>query len=168
MPSPWERVGRGMKDILNRLINHETFSSEETRQILVNISQGMYNQSQIASFLTVFMMRSITLEELSGFRDALLELCVKIDLKDFNAIDIVGTGGDGKNTFNISTLSSFVTAGAGVHVAKHGNYGVSSTSGSSNVMEYLGIKFSNNEDFLKKCIDQTGICILHAPLFIQQ
>ena len=165
MPSPWERVGRGMKDILNRLINHETLTSEEAKQILVNISEGMYNQSQIASFLTVFMMRSITLEELSGFRDALLDLCVKIDLKDFNAIDIVGTGGDGKNTFNISTLSSFVTAGAGVHVAKHGNYGVSSTSGSSNVMEYLGIKFSNNEDFLKKCIDQTGICILHAPLF---
>ncbi|MFG6687103.1 anthranilate phosphoribosyltransferase [Mariniflexile sp. HNIBRBA6329] len=154
-----------MKEILNRLINHETISSEEAKQILVNISNGMYNQSQIASFLTVFMMRSITLEELSGFRDALLDLCIKIDLKDFNAIDIVGTGGDGKNTFNISTLSSFVTAGAGVHVAKHGNYGVSSTSGSSNVMEYLGVKFSNNEDFLKKCIDQTGICILHAPLF---
>lgn len=154
-----------MKDILNRLINHETFSSMEAKQILVNISQGMYNQSQIASFLTVFMMRSITLEELSGFRNALLDLCVKIDLKDFNAIDIVGTGGDGKNTFNISTLSSFVAAGAGINVAKHGNYGVSSTSGSSNVMEYLGIKFTNNEDFLKKCIDQTGICILHAPLF---
>lgn len=154
-----------MKDILNRLINHETISSQEAKQILVNISNGMYNQSQIASFLTVFMMRSITLEELSGFRDALLDLCIKIDLKDFNAIDIVGTGGDGKNTFNISTLSSFITAGAGVNVAKHGNYGVSSTSGSSNVMEYLGVKFSNNEDFLKKCLDQTGICILHAPLF---
>lgn len=154
-----------MKDILNRLINHETISSEEAKQILVNISNGMYNQSQIASFLTVFMMRSITLEELSGFRDALLDLCIKIDLKDFNAIDIVGTGGDGKNTFNISTLSSFITAGAGVNVSKHGNYGVSSTSGSSNVMEYLGVKFSNNEDFLKKCLDQAGICILHAPLF---
>ena len=154
-----------MKDILNRLINHETISSQEAKQILVNISNGMYNQSQIASFLTVFMMRSITLEELSGFRDALLDLCIKIDLKDFNAIDIVGTGGDGKNTFNISTLSSFITAGAGVNVAKHGNYGVSSTSGSSNVMEYLGVKFSNNEDFLKNCIDQAGICILHAPLF---
>ena len=111
------------------------------------------------------MMRSITIEELKGFRDALLELCIAIDLKDFNAIDIVGTGGDGKNTFNISTLSSFITAGAGVNVSKHGNYGVSSTSGSSNVMESLGVKFSSNEDFLKRCLDQAGICILHAPLF---
>lgn len=154
-----------MKDILNRLINHESISTEEAKQVLVNISKGDYNQSQIAAFLTVYMMRSITLDELKGFRDALLELCIPIDLSDFNAIDLCGTGGDGKNTFNISTLASFVTAGAGVHVAKHGNYGVSSACGSSNVMEYLGIKFSNNEDFLKKCIDQAGICVLHAPLF---
>ncbi len=154
-----------MKDVLNRLINHETISSEEAKQILVNISSGMYNQSQITCFLSVFMMRSITIDELRGFRDALLELCVSINLNDFNAIDIVGTGGDGKNTFNISTLSSFITAGAGVNVSKHGNYGVSSTSGSSNVMEYLGVKFSNNEDFLKRCLDKAGICILHAPLF---
>ncbi|MBD0824283.1 anthranilate phosphoribosyltransferase [Aestuariibaculum marinum] len=154
-----------MKDILNRLINHESISTEEAKQVLVNISKGDYNQSQIAAFLTVYMMRSITLDELKGFRDALLELCIPIDLKDFNAIDLCGTGGDGKNTFNISTLASFVTAGAGVHVAKHGNYGVSSACGSSNVMEYLGIKFSNDEDFLKKCIDQAGICVLHAPLF---
>jgi anthranilate phosphoribosyltransferase len=111
------------------------------------------------------MMRSITIEELQGFRDALLDLCIAVDLKDFNAIDIVGTGGDGKNTFNISTLSSFITAGAGINVTKHGNYGVSSTSGSSNVMEFLGVKFSNDEDFLKRCVDQAGICILHAPLF---
>ncbi|WP_136481837.1 anthranilate phosphoribosyltransferase [Cognatitamlana onchidii] len=154
-----------MKDILNRLINHETISTEEAKQVIVNISNDMYNPSQIACFLSVYMMRSITIEELTGFRNALLELCVPVNLKDFNAIDIVGTGGDGKNTFNISTLSSFITAGAGVNVSKHGNYGVSSTSGSSNVMENLGVKFSNDEDFLKRCLDHAGICILHAPLF---
>ncbi len=154
-----------MKQLLNRLINHENITSEEAKTVLVNISKGDYNQSQIASFLTVFMMRSITLEELKGFRYALLELCIPIDLTEFNAIDLCGTGGDGKDTFNISTLSSFVTAGSGVKVSKHGNYGVSSACGSSNVMEYLGIKFSNNEDFLKQCIDKAGICILHAPLF---
>ncbi|NCO63003.1 MAG: anthranilate phosphoribosyltransferase [Flavobacteriales bacterium] len=154
-----------MKHLLNRLINHESISSEEAKQALVNISNGLYNQSQIASFLTVYMMRNITLEELRGFRDALLELCIPIDLKEFNAIDLCGTGGDGKDTFNISTLASFVTAGAGVKVAKHGNYGVSSACGSSNVMEYLGIKFSNDEDFLKHSIDKAGICVLHAPLF---
>ena len=154
-----------MKDILNRLINHDTISTEEAKQVIVNISNDMYNPSQITCFLSVFMMRSITIAELQGFRNALLELCVAVDLKEFDAIDIVGTGGDGKNTFNISTLSSFITAGAGVHVSKHGNYGVSSTSGSSNVMENLGVKFSNNEDFLKRCLDKAGICILHAPLF---
>ncbi|MFD2542189.1 anthranilate phosphoribosyltransferase [Lacinutrix gracilariae] len=154
-----------MKQILNRLINHENISTKEAKQVLVNISKGDYNQSQIAAFLTVYMMRSITLEELQGFRDALLELCIPIDLSDYNAIDLCGTGGDGKNTFNISTLSSFVTAGAGVNVAKHGNYGVSSASGSSNVMEALGIKFSNQEDFLKQSIEKAGICVLHAPLF---
>ena len=154
-----------MKDILNRLIAHETISAEEAKQVIVNISNDMYNPSQIACFLSVYMMRSITIEELQGFRDALLELCLPIDLSDFNAIDIVGTGGDGKNTFNISTLSSFVTAGAGVYVSKHGNYGVSSTSGSSNVMEHLGVKFSNDKDYLRRCIEKAGICILHAPLF---
>jgi anthranilate phosphoribosyltransferase len=154
-----------MKQLLNRLINHENITSEEAKTVLVNISKGEYNQSQIASFLTVFMMRSITLDELKGFRDALLELCIPIDLSDFNTIDLCGTGGDGKDTFNISTLSSFVTAGAGIKVSKHGNYGVSSACGSSNVMEYLGIKFSNEENFLKQCIDKAGICVLHAPLF---
>lgn len=154
-----------MKELLNRLINHESISREEAKNVLVNISEGQYNQSQIASFLTIFMMRSITLEELQGFRDALLELCIAIDLSDFNAIDLCGTGGDGKNTFNISTLASFVTAGAGVKVAKHGNYGVSSASGSSNVMEALGVTFTNDEATLQKCIDQAGICVLHAPLF---
>lgn len=154
-----------MKHILNRLINHESISTEEAKQVLVNISTGMYNQSQIAAFLTVYMMRSITLEELKGFRDALLELCIPVDLSDFNAIDLCGTGGDGKNTFNISTLSSFIAAGAGIKVAKHGNYGVSSASGSSNVLEELGVKFTNNEDILKRSIDQANICVMHAPLF---
>ena len=154
-----------MKQILNRLINQESISSEEAKNVLVNISNGAYNQSQIASFLTVYMMRSITLEELRGFRDALLELCIPVDLNGYNTIDLCGTGGDGKDTFNISTLSSFVTAGAGINVTKHGNYGVSSACGSSNVMEHLGIKFTNDIDFLKRSIDETGICVLHAPLF---
>ena len=154
-----------MKQILNKLINQESISSEEAKQILVNISKGDYNQSQIASFLTVFMMRSITIEELFGFRDALLELCISIDLEAYNAVDLCGTGGDGKDTFNISTLASFVTAGAGINVTKHGNYGVSSTCGSSNVMEHLGIKFASDKDFLKRSLDQAGICVLHAPLF---
>ena len=154
-----------MKAIINRLSRHETLQKEEAASILIQIASGAYNPSQIASFLTVFMMRSITLEELEGFREALLELCVAIDLSEFTPIDLCGTGGDGKDTFNISTLSSFITAGAGVKVAKHGNYGVSSGCGSSNVLEHLGIKFSNEEDFLRRCIDQAGICVLHAPLF---
>ena len=154
-----------MKHILNRLINHETISTEEAKQILINISKGDYNQSQIASFLTVFMMRSVTLEELKGFRNALLELCIPVNLSAYNPIDLCGTGGDGKDTFNISTLSSFVTAAAGVPVAKHGNYGVSSACGSSNVLESLGVTFSNDVDFLERTIATTGICVLHAPLF---
>ncbi|MBG50678.1 MAG: anthranilate phosphoribosyltransferase [Pseudozobellia sp.] len=154
-----------MKEILNKLINHDFLSKEDAKQVLVNIAKGEYNSNQIAAFLTVYMMRSITIEELEGFRDALLELCLAVDLSDYNPIDLCGTGGDGKDTFNISTLASFVTAGAGVHVTKHGNYGVSSKCGSSNVMEFLGIKFSNDPDFLKKSIEETGICVLHAPLF---
>lgn len=154
-----------MKTILNRLINHELLSKEEAKNVLVNISNGSYNPSQIASFLTVYMMRSISIDELAGFREALLELCIRVDLSAYNTIDLCGTGGDGKDTFNISTLASFVAAGAGIKVAKHGNYGVSSISGSSNVMEKLGVKFSNDNGFLEKCVDQAGICILHAPLF---
>lgn len=154
-----------MKNILNRLINHEMLSKEEAKNVLVNISNGSYNPSQISAFLTVYMMRSISIEELAGFREALLELCIRVDLSAYNTIDLCGTGGDGKDTFNISTLASFVAAGAGIKVAKHGNYGVSSISGSSNVMEKLGIKFSNENDFLEKSIDQAGICVLHAPLF---
>ncbi len=154
-----------MKEILNRLINQETISKQEANSVLKNISAGMYNTSQIASFLTVYMMRSIAVEELDGFREALLELCLPIDLSDFDTIDLCGTGGDGKDTFNVSTLASFVTAGAGVKVAKHGNYGVSSTCGSSNVLEHLGVRFTADEDRLKRSIEQAGICILHAPLF---
>jgi anthranilate phosphoribosyltransferase len=154
-----------MKHVLNRLIKHETITAKEAKQILINISKGDYNQSQIASFLTIYMMRAVTLEELKGFRNALLELCVPVNLSAYNPIDLCGTGGDGKDTFNISTLSSFVTAAAGVAVAKHGNYGVSSACGSSNVLESLGVKFSNDLDFLERAIATTGICVLHAPLF---
>jgi len=154
-----------MKHILNKLINHEVLSKQEAKDVLINISSGQYNTSQISAFLTVFMMRSITIDELSGFREALLELCIRVDLSAYNTIDLCGTGGDGKDTFNISTLASFIAAGAGIKVAKHGNYGVSSISGSSNVMEKMGIKFSNDPSFLEKCIDQAGICVLHAPLF---
>lgn len=154
-----------MKETLNRLINHERLSKEDARSILVNIAKGSYNPSQIAAFLTVYMMRSISIDELEGFRDALLELCLAVDLSDYEPIDLCGTGGDGKDTFNISTLASFITAGAGVPVAKHGNYGVSSKCGSSNVLEFLGITFSNDADFLKRSMDTAGICILHAPLF---
>ena len=146
-----------MKETLNKLINHEILPKEEAKQILVNIANGEYNTSQIAAFLTVYMMRSVTIEELEGFRDALLELCLAVDLAEYDPIDLCGTGGDGKDTFNISTLASFVTAGAGIHVTKHGNYGVSSKCGSSNVMEFLGIKFSNDAGFLKKTIEEAGI-----------
>jgi anthranilate phosphoribosyltransferase len=154
-----------MKTILNRLINHEILSKAEAKDVLVNISAGNYNQSQISAFLTVYMMRSITIEELSGFREALLELCIPVDFSAYNTIDLCGTGGDGKDTFNISTLASFIVAGAGIKVAKHGNYGVSSISGSSNVMEKMGVKFTNDIDFLTRSIEETNIAILHAPLF---
>lgn len=154
-----------MKTILNRLINHEILSKAEAKEVLVNISAGNYNPSQISAFLTVYMMRSITIEELSGFREALLELCIAVDFSAYDTIDLCGTGGDGKDTFNISTLASFIVAGAGIKVAKHGNYGVSSISGSSNVMEKIGVKFTNNIDFLTRSIEETNIAILHAPLF---
>ncbi len=154
-----------MKETLNRLINHELLSKGDAKRILVNIAKGDYNTSQIAAFLTVYMMRSITIEELEGFRDALLELCRAVDLSDYNPIDLCGTGGDGKDTFNISTLASFLVAGADIKVTKHGNYGVSSKCGSSNVMEFLGIRFSNEPDLLTRFIEEAGICVLHAPLF---
>ena len=154
-----------MKAVLNRLINQEILSKDEAREILINISAGQYNEAQIAAFVTVYMMRSITVDELQGFRDALLELCIAVPVEDYNTIDLCGTGGDGKNTFNISTLASFVTAASGVQVTKHGNYGVSSVSGSSNVMEHMGVKFTNDTDVLKRCLDEANICVLHAPLF---
>lgn len=154
-----------MKDILKRLFEHKTLTQAEAKEILINIAHEKYNSSQVVAFLSVYMMRPISVQELGGFRDALLELCHRIDLSEFDAIDIVGTGGDGKNTFNISTLSSFVVAGAGYKVTKHGNYGVSSACGSSNVMEYLGYQFTAKSDALKRQADKAGICFLHAPLF---
>ena len=154
-----------MKKILQLLFAHKTLSRTEAKDVLVNISKGVYNESEITSFITVFLMRSITIDELQGFRDALLELCVRVDLNGFETIDIVGTGGDGKNTFNISTLSCFVVAGTGQKVSKHGNYGATSISGASNVMEQLGYKFKNDQQRLKKEVEEANICFLHAPLF---
>lgn len=154
-----------MKKILQYLFEHKTLSREAAKDVLVNIGQGVYTEHEVTAFMTVYLMRSITIGELQGFRDALLALCVKTDLTGYDTIDIVGTGGDGKNTFNISTLACFVVAGAGQKVAKHGNYGASSISGSSNVMEQLGYKFKNENSKLKKELDEAGICFLHAPLF---
>lgn len=154
-----------MKKILQYLFEHKTLSREKAKEILIQMSAGQFNESEIASFITVFLMRSITIEELQGFRDALLELCVPADMNGFEVMDIVGTGGDGKNTFNISTLSCFIVAGAGQQVAKHGNYGASSVSGASNVMEQLGYRFKNNTDQLRKELELANICFLHAPLF---
>ena len=154
-----------MKKILNRLTQYETLTENESRNIIIDISEGKLNTSQISSFLSIFMIRNITIEELNGFRKALIELSLKIDLKEFDPIDLCGTGGDEKDTFNISTLASFVTAGSGVKVAKHGNYGVSSSCGSSNVLEYLDLKFNNDSDKIRKAVDKANICFLHAPLF---
>lgn len=154
-----------IKTILTQLLNHKNISRAEAREVLVNIAKEKYSQSEVVAFLTVFMMRPVTVDELSGFRDALLELCLRIDLSDFSTIDMCGTGGDGKNTFNVSTLASLVVAGTGAKVSKHGNYGVSSSCGSSNVMEYLGYKFTSNADQLRNQLDKANICFLHAPLF---
>ncbi|MDP5077402.1 MAG: anthranilate phosphoribosyltransferase, partial [Nonlabens sp.] len=154
-----------MKEILAILFEHGTLSRKRAKEILTAITSGSVNDAQIAAFLTVYGMRSITVDELAGFRDAMLEQAQLIDLSAFNPIDLCGTGGDGKDTFNISTIASFVTAGAGVNVAKHGNYGVSSVSGSSNVMEYLGFVFTNDTKLLTRQIAEAGICFLHAPLF---
>jgi anthranilate phosphoribosyltransferase len=154
-----------MKKILNHLFEHKTFTREQSKEILKDIALGKFNNSQMAAFMTAYCMRSITVNELEGFRDAMLELCLPVDLQSGELIDLCGTGGDGKDTFNISTLASFVVAGAGYKVAKHGNYGVSSGCGSSNVMEHLGYVFTNNTDALKRSIDKANICFLHAPLF---
>lgn len=154
-----------MKKILNQLFEHEKLTKEQAKEVLINISKSAYNDAQVAAFISVYLMRSISIEELQGFREALLELCISMDTGGQDAIDLCGTGGDGKNTFNISTLSSFVVAGAGYKVTKHGNYGVSSVCGSSNVLEYLGYKFTNDTDELNRQLDNANICFLHAPMF---
>ncbi len=154
-----------MKSILEKLTAKEYLTASEAEKYLIEITEGKHDDVLVSSFLTIYMMRALSIEELNGFRNALLNLCVKVDLSDYDAIDLCGTGGDNKNTFNISTLSSFITAGSGIKVSKHGNYGISSNCGSSNVLEFFGIKFSNDESFLKNCIEKAGICFLHAPLF---
>lgn len=153
-----------MKAILNELIDHRSLTKETARQVLVDLASGKYNPSQMTAFMTVYMMRSITVDELQGFRDAMLELCIPARF-DEPVMDVCGTGGDGKNTFNMSTLSSFVVAAAGQPVAKHGNYGVSSACGSSNLLEYFGYKFTNDIDELRRSLDRANICFMHAPLF---
>ena len=153
-----------MKKILQLLFEYKTLSREQAKEVLVQVGRGTYNEHEITSFMTVYLMRSITIDELQGFRDALLELCVPLSF-DRPVLDIVGTGGDGKNTFNISTLACFIVAGAGQQVAKHGNYGATAISGASNVMEQLGYKFKNDPTALKSEVTEAGICFLHAPLF---
>ncbi len=147
------------------MFDHRSLGREDAKQIMCKMAGGKYNDAEIAAFISVYLMRSITVEELTGFRDALLELCSPVDLSEFNTIDVCGTGGDEKNTFNISTLTSFVVAGAGEKVAKHGNYSVSSACGSSNVLEYFGYTFTSDADRLKREIDRYNICFLHAPMF---
>ena len=154
-----------MRDILNYLFEYKRLNIQEAEEILLEIAGGKHSDAEIAAFITVFNMRTISIDELAGFRNALLKSCIPIDLSEFNTIDLCGTGGDGKDTFNISTLSAFVVAGAGAIVAKHGNYAASSGCGSSNVMEHLGYKFSNDHDRLRKELDNCGITFLHAPLF---
>lgn len=154
-----------MKKILAHLFEYKSFSRKEAYDILINITEGKYDSHQIAAFMTAYGMRSIRVEELGGFRDAMYDLCLKVDFDGYNLIDLCGTGGDGKNTFNISTLASFIVAGAGYHVAKHGNIGVSSGCGSSNVMEYLGYQFTNDKGELSRQLEEANICFLHAPLF---
>jgi anthranilate phosphoribosyltransferase len=153
-----------MKQILNELIEHRSLSKDTAKRVLVDLATAKFNPSQTTAFMTVYMMRSVTVDELQGFRDAMLELCIPVKF-DLPVMDVCGTGGDSKNTFNISTLSSFVVAAAGQPVAKHGNYGVSSACGSSNVLEYFGYKFTNDIDELKRSLDRSNICFMHAPLF---
>ena len=154
-----------MKQVLQYLFNHQKLTKAEAKSILIEIASNKFNESEVTAFITVFLMRSITLEEMEGFRDALLDLAQPLDLGTKDLVDIVGTGGDGKNTFNISTLASFVVAGTGQKVAKQGNYGASTISGSSNVLEELGYRFKNNEAELKEDLEKGNICFLHAPLF---
>ena len=154
-----------MKNLLQNLISSTDLSFEESRQAILKIGSGEINPAQIAAFLMGIQQKGITVDELKGFREGMLELAIGIDLTEFDAMDVCGTGGDGKDTFNISTTSAFVVAGAGQNVAKHGNHGVSSPVGSSTVLEHLGVKFTNDVDFLRAKIEKAGICYLHAPLF---
>ena len=154
-----------MKAILNRLFNHEELKQEETKNILLNITKEKYPEAQIAALLTAFQMRGITVEELIGFREALMTTRVPVDFDAYRPIDIVGTGGDGKNTFNISTCACFVVAGAGYNVAKHGNYGATSISGASNVMELHGVKFTNEQEKLTRSMEECHMVYMHAQLF---
>lgn len=154
-----------MNTLLEHLFQHNLLSRQEAHDLLLEIADYKYPEAQVAALLTVFRMRDIHVEELLGFRDALIERACHIDLSEFHPLDIVGTGGDGKNTFNISTCACFVVAGAGYKVAKHGNYGASSVSGASTVLEQHGVKFTNDADQLKRSIDQCGMAYLHAPSF---
>lgn len=154
-----------MKDALAYLYQGFPLTRQEARDILIKIGQNSFSEIEISSFLTVYLMRKITAEELSGFRDALLSLCIPVNLHGVDAIDVCGTGGDGKNTFNISTLTAFVLAGAGVPVVKHGNYGVSGPVGSSNILEFFNYRFTNDNKKLQQEIETAGITFLHAPLF---
>lgn len=154
-----------MKEILLRLFAHEELSSSEACSLMLGVTNGDYNDAQLASLLTVFQMRGVTVPELVGFRRALLSTRVPVDLSDYAPIDIVGTGGDGKNTFNISTCACFVVAAAGYTVAKHGNYGATSVSGASNVMEQHGVRFTADEACLRRSVEGCGVAYLHAPLF---
>ncbi|MEZ4972072.1 MAG: anthranilate phosphoribosyltransferase [Cyclobacteriaceae bacterium] len=153
-----------MKEILNDLVGYRSLDKATAKNVLIDLASGKYNASQMSAFITIYMMRAITIDELEGFRDAMLELCIPLETT-LPVIDVCGTGGDGKNTFNISTLSSFVVAAAGQPVAKHGNYGVSSVSGSSNMMEHFGYSFSNDKERLKGDLERANICFMHAPLF---
>lgn len=154
-----------MKDILYRLFEHQYLGRDEAHRILHNIATGCYDDAQIASLITVFLMRNISVDELMGFREALLDMRVPVDLAEYKPIDIVGTGGDGKNTFNISTAACFVVAGAGYKVVKHGNYGATSVSGASNVMQQHGVKFTTDVGQLRRSIEDCNLAYLHAPLF---
>lgn len=154
-----------MKQLLYRLFEHQYLDQHEASQLLQDIAAGKYNEAQVASLITVFLMRSISVEEIVGFRSALLEMSLPVDLSGYPFIDIVGTGGDGKNTFNISTAACFVVAGAGYYVVKHGNYGATSVSGASNVMEQHGVTFTTDIDRLRRSMDECRITYLHAPLF---
>jgi len=158
-------MSTSIKSTLNALISGAVLDKSECKKVMTQIGQGEVNEYQTASLLTAFQMREITGEELSGFREAMIELALHVDLSDFDTVDIVGTGGDGKNTFNISTLSSLVVAGAGYKVAKHGNVGKSSVSGSSNVLQHFGYNFSNDHDKLRKDLETNNFCYMHAPLF---